>query len=401
MTAERGDTRIKAAVAQTTIDLLGETLGFHLLGNRAILPVQGNKKPAAGIRNFNNGVDLDQFKGPWAGLAIINGERSGVLVVDIDKPDLAPPVSFNVKTEKGGHIWIPWEGERRQRSFAPGVDILGTGGYAIFSGPGKEFISSAFADRATVWDWLSSLSGQSSEDPAPAPGTCTCTSTLACTCTSTSTLKIVGTGNDARAYVQSVVPESENRECVYREKLAALGFDLKVDTITKTYASQMRNTPEGSRNVLCHRYALEVYRCGGDLGTLEQAAIDSGLEPREVRATIAQAKADIDFDYRPETEIYTRVQAWLKAYEDVFFGVMLDVANELAYEAIVTNSTRPLVSQTRTAQNIGHDRPYVGRVIKIMQDRYKAVRIHSNPGTWNNGRTHCHNYELTINGDAI
>lgn len=401
MTAQRGDSRIKEVVAQTTINLLGETLGLHLLNNRVILPVQGNKKPAAGIRDFNNGVDLNQFKGPWAGLAIINGERSGVLVVDIDRPDLAPPVPFNVKTEKGGHIWIPWQGEPRQHNFVPGVDILGTGGYAIFNGPGKEFISSAFADPAPVWDWLSSLSGQSSEEPAPAPRTCTCTSTLACTCISTSTLKIVGTGSGTRAYDQGVVPESENRECVYREKLAALGYDLRVNTITKTYASQMKNTSEGSRNVLCHRYALEVYRCGGDLGALERAAIGSGLEPREVRATIAQAKADIDFDYRPETEVYTRVQAWLEAHTDVFRGVMLDVAQELAYEAIVTNSTRPLLSQTRTAQNIGHDRPYVGRVIKIMQDRYKAVRIHPNPGTWNNGRTHCHNYELTIDGNAI
>lgn len=50
MTAQRGDSRIKAAVAQTTVNLLGEMLGLHLLNNRAILPVQADKKPAAGIR---------------------------------------------------------------------------------------------------------------------------------------------------------------------------------------------------------------------------------------------------------------------------------------------------------------------------------------------------------------
>jgi hypothetical protein len=119
-------------------------------------------------------------------------------------------------------------------------------------------------------------------------------------------------------------------------------------------------------------------------------------------ATISQARADIDFDYRPETEIYERVQGWLEAHKDVFKGVMLDIANELAFEAIVTNSTRPLLSQTRTAQNIGRsDRAYVGRVLKIMQDKHKAVTFHPNPGSWGNGLTHCHNYELTINGETI
>jgi hypothetical protein len=389
MIGERGKQMVKAAVQQKTIELLGPDLGLQLLNSRAILPVQANKQPAAGIRDYNNGVELNKPIGPWAGLAIINGPLSGIVAVDIDRHDLAPPVSFNVKTQKGGHIWIPWQGERRQHNFVPGVDILGTGGYSIISGPDKEFISSVVADRATVINWLSSLLAQSLKDPAPAIAT------------TTSSLKIVEPGNGARESSQSMVPESETRECVYRTRMAALGFDLRVDTITKTYASQMRNTPEGARNAMCHRYALEVYRCGGDLGVLAQAAIDTGLEPGEVRAAISQAKADIDFDYRPETEIYERVQAWLAAHKHVFRGVMLDVANELAFEAIVTNSTRPLLSQSRTAESIGSDRPYVGRVLKIMQNRYKAIGIHVNPGTWNNGKTHCHNYQLTIDGQSI
>lgn len=362
-------------VQKKTIDLFGSDLGADLLNNKAIVPVRADKQPAAGIRDYNNGVDLNQPFGPYEGLAIINGRLSGIVAVDLDRHDLIPPVDFNVKTNKGGHIYIPWQGERRKSNFAPGVDVLGAGGYSIFTGPGKDFVSPVLADPAAVTDWLSSLS--------------------------TSPLKRVGTEDKDRGSSQSVVTDSENRECVYKAKLDALGYPLRIDTITKTYVSQMRNTQEGARNTMCHRYALEMYRCGGDLDAFEEAAIQSGLDPREVRATISQARADIDFDYRPETEIYERTQGWLYAHAEVFKGVMLDIANELAFEAIVTNSSRPLVSQTRTAVNVGSDRPYVGRVIKIMQDRYKAVRIHPNSGTWGNGWTHCNNYELTINGETI
>lgn len=379
-------------IREQTLALFGPELGSKVLTNGAVLPVRANKRPAAGIRGYNNGVDLSAPFGPYDGLAVVNGPLSGIVAVDIDRQDLQPPVDFNVRTSKGGHIWIPWQEERRQPNFIPGVDILGTGGYSIFTGPGKEFISPIFADRDLVMDWLASLSTQSRKTTATASTS---------TSTSTSTLKRAGTGNGARASVQSIVPESETRECVYWEKLAALGFELKVDTITQTYVSQMRNTAEGARNIMCHRYALEVYRCGGDLDAFAQAAIDSGLAPEEVRATISQARADIDFDYRPEVEIYERVQVWLKAHEDIFRGVMLDVANEVAYEAIVTNSTRPLVSQMRTAKNIGRDRAYVGQVLKIMQNKHKALRFHPNPGTWGGGRTHCHNYELTVYGEVI
>lgn len=215
-------------------------------------------------------------------------------------------------------------------------------------------------------------------------------------------MKRIESEDQERDCSQSVGTDSENRECAYKEKLEALGYPLRIDTITKTYVSQMKNTREGVRNTLCHRYALEVYRCGGDLDAFEDAAIESGLEAGEVRATISQAKASIDFDYRPETEIYERVQGWLEAHKHVFHGLMLDVAQELAFEAIATNSTRPLLSQTRTAGNIGRsDRAYVGRVLKIMQDKHKALRFHPNPGTWGNGKTRCHNYELTINGEGI
>jgi hypothetical protein len=225
------------AVEKQTVELFGQYVGSRLLSNRAVVPVRGNKQPAAGIQNYNNGVDLSQPFGPYEGLGVINGPLSGILAVDLDRCDLNPPVDFNVKTSKGGHIYLPWQGERRKTNFAPGVDVLGTGGYSIFTGPGKEFVSPALADPGTVTDWLSSLS------PSP--------------------MKRIETEDEDRAFTQSVRPDSANRECVYSAKLDALGYPLKVGTIMKTYVSQMRNTQEGARNTMCHRYALEVYRCRG------------------------------------------------------------------------------------------------------------------------------------------
>ncbi|WP_138758102.1 hypothetical protein [Modestobacter altitudinis] len=356
-----------------TRSCFGDELGNHLLANRAILPLR-DKRPAAGIRNHNAGVDLSKSFGPHNGLAIINGELSGIVTVDLDSADLHPPAPINVETAKGGHIYLPWAGQVRALAVVPKVDVLGAGGYSEFVGPGKRFLRPDFADTDTVSNWLASLSP--------------------------SYVKGVLLGSGSREYGKRVSPDSVSRECMYPEKLRALGYRLRVDTISKTYASQMRSAAVGTRNNLCFRYALEVLRCGADLEAFTEAAVDSGLTPDEVHRTIRQAEASIELDYRPEIEVFERVQGWLAAHAGMK-GITLDLAQCLAFEAIECNTTRPQLSQVRAAMDVGSDAPYVGRVLKIMADKHRAVRVHVPKGRQANGLSHCNNYELTIEGVTI
>ncbi len=137
-------------IRETTLDRFGTELGEHLLANRAILPTM-DKKPAMDIRGYNGGVDLSQRHGPYNGLAVINGPLSNILVIDFDDSNLNPPAPFNVETTKGGHVYTKWAGQRRKIGIAPGVDLLGQGGYAEFAGAGRHFIRLPSLTRPQSW----------------------------------------------------------------------------------------------------------------------------------------------------------------------------------------------------------------------------------------------------------
>lgn len=358
------------SIRETTLACFGPRLGNHLLASRAVLPVVDK---VCHIPGWPRGVDPDGDFGEFNGLAILNGEKSGLTTIDIDSMDVVPPLDFNVRTSKGGHIYIPWKQHKRWIGLAPKVDLLGAG-YAAFFGPGKSFISPALADPAVMDSWLQSLNP--------------------------SYLMRVEAGSLDSESLKSVLTEGVDRECMYKDKLEALGYPLRRDTISKTYASQVRNAREGERNDRLYRSALEVIRCGANIELLADAALEAGLVPYEVWRTIQSAQADIDFDYREETEIYVRVQRWLEAHAH-FKGKMLDLALCLAFEAVTCNTTRPQLSQSRACLEAGTDQPYAGRVLKLMETKYRAVKVHVPLGRQENGLSHCNNYELTIDGRTI
>jgi hypothetical protein len=366
----------KTSVVKQTIELFGPELGGRLLDRNAIVPVRANKQPAVGIRDYNNGVDLSRPFGPYDGLAIINGAPSGILTVDLDRQDLYPPVDFNVETTKGGHIYLPWSGERRKTNFAPGVDVLGAGGYSIFTGPGRSFVSPAFADATTIDNWLTTLT------PHP--------------------LKSLSIEDVRRGYEQRVKGESVSRECItpYPDKVRNHGYELRLDTINKTYVTQMRTAPVGTRNERLFIGACELYKCGGDIGALMDAAHEAGLPWPEIENTVGSAEASLEFKYDPKYEMLERVQVWLNAHQDLP-PVMCAVAMHLAFEAVAVNSTRPLLSQSQVALEIGKTQGYVSQTLRLMETEHRAVIRHANPGSWGTGLSHCNNYELTIDGRTI
>jgi hypothetical protein len=363
-------------IESVTIDCFGSQLGGALLQAMAILPVNG-KRPAAGVSKYNDGVDLACGYGEFDGLAIVNGPLSGILAVDLDDTRLMPPVPFNVVTGKGGHIYTRWDGQRRRIAFAKHVDLLGAGGYSIFFGPGRRFVSAELADNSTVMEWLGRLSPHH--------------------------LKSLSGESEGRASTQGVKTESVGREYKhgdYAQKLAWHGFDLRIDNISKRYASAMLNAEEGARNDRLYRYSLEVYRCGADADALAAAAYAAGLGYAEIEATMASALADLELDYRPETEVFERVQKWLALYSELP-DVMASIATELAFEAVACNTSRPLLSQCAVGLSIDRHQTYVGKALELME-KGGAVRKYPNEGVWGERRLkHCNNYALTIEGVEI
>lgn len=362
-------------IQKTTRDLFGTDLGQRLLDNQAIIPLS-DKRPARGIVEHNNGVDLSKPFGEYNGLGFLNGPRSGILVVDLDTHDLIPPAPFNVETTKGGHVYTRWDGQPRKTAVAPKVDLLGFGGYTEFAGPGKKFVSPNLAEESVVFGWLGSMSLPS--------------------------LKGVLGGSTGRGFEESVWGDSKRREyeTAYPDKVRQYGYELRTETIGKRYATAMRRASEGERNTRLFRYGLEVIRCGADIEELAQAALDAGLPWDEVERTLVSADSTLAMDPRPEEEVLSRVQRWMDHYGQLP-GIMAGVATVLAFEAVACNTSRPLLSQTKAAVDLGIHRTYVGKALGYMETKHGAVKKYVNHGTWGDGMKHCNNYALTIDGEEI
>ena len=121
----------------------------------SIIPTRRNKKAMEGWTEYQTRrPDANQLK-QWAAehppcWAVITGELSGVIVVDFDGPEGLKTLeewglSPHVQTGSGGrHVYIAHPGVRVKtnngktapelRKLAPGVDIRGDGGYAVFYG---------------------------------------------------------------------------------------------------------------------------------------------------------------------------------------------------------------------------------------------------------------------------
>jgi hypothetical protein len=89
-----------------------------------------------------------------------------------------------------------------------------------------------------------------------------------------------------------------------------------------------------------------------DIEELAQAALDAGLPWDEVERTLVSADSTLAMDPRPESEVLARVQVWMDRYSQLP-GVMGGVATTLAFEAVACKTSRPLLSQTKAAADLG------------------------------------------------
>ena len=350
---------------ETALDLFGSELGSHLIRNKAVLPVQG-KIPAGGIKGWPNGVDLDRAY-DFDGLAIINGERSGITCYDLDSRDLIPPVSPNVETAKGCHLYTPWEGERRLIRKAPGVDLLGQGGYSIFWGKGKDFKDNNLADASVVRSWFNSLVPITSNVVSPS------------------------STNAWNMGINGILTIGAEYSRLMDEK----GYKLELDWIANNYAGTMKRVETGKRNNELFRYAVEIVRCGADLEPLAQAALQTGQNEREVRGTLASATKRAN---EPAVTVFDRVAHWWTVNENVDATTQQALAY-VGERAICTNSLRPLVVLQQAEIETGIPRRTITRRLRAQEG--KSVQLKRQQGRQPNGLRHADNYRLMIDGHAL
>lgn len=133
-----------------------ETLGWSVIpirpGTKQTFPISWKKYQET--RPTHEQMETWARAWPKAGLAVVTGAISGVIVIDIDRiPEDAPtaqeralamlsrslierlPQTATTRTSKGRHLYFKhpgtWVPTKVGRSFLPGLDVRGDGGYAL------------------------------------------------------------------------------------------------------------------------------------------------------------------------------------------------------------------------------------------------------------------------------
>ena len=142
---------LSAPPVQAPPPCLNAALEYLALGYSVIPIEQGGKKPLVKWAQYQNRRASEEevrqwyTKDPDAGVAIVSGPISGIVVVDVDGKkgmdslkslglDDAKLRTPTVKTGKGFHMYFKHPGHRVNNSagkIMPGIDIRGDGGYVV------------------------------------------------------------------------------------------------------------------------------------------------------------------------------------------------------------------------------------------------------------------------------
>jgi hypothetical protein len=205
------------------------------------------------------------FREPFTNIALVTGEISGVIVLDIDGAlDKTVPITPTVRTGSGGlHLYFRHPGFRTKNWVAklPGIDFRGDGGLVVLP-PSKH-------PNGTYYTWLTSPFGT---PLATAP---------------TWLLAMITPMQEAAPRSLSCPGPIDGDGSAYGK--AAL----------RRAISEVTTAPEHTRNDMLNNKAFALGRLvgGGELAydvaesQLTEAAIVSGLTSREIRATIRSGLA--------------------------------------------------------------------------------------------------------------
>jgi hypothetical protein len=341
----------------------------RLLNAHAIIPLVDPSKPKSGIKDWNKGFDPTQLV-KFHSLAVLTGPRSGITVWDIDSADITPPVTPNVRTAKGSHIYTRHAGEARKIKVVDGLDVLGNNGYAIFYGPGKSFIHADPADLHVMTDWMKNFSPISS---------------------------LKGSNEGFKEGYEEGIYEG------YYNQMLAEGYQLDVEAIERGYVALMRSRPEGVRNNSLLIYARELLRCGIETSGLREAALVSGLPPNEVDVTISQAEADVAMLLSPS--VFTKVKTWQDTTWHIVPRFAREVVDHLAKRAIETNDMSPFIVQqdivdALAAKGIQRTQQSVSKTLVALDSTYGVIKIIF-LGYQDDGRRKPNAYRLCIDGQPV
>jgi hypothetical protein len=364
------------AIERITREYFG-TYADILFENAAVLPVNG-KLP---VTTWGDGVDPSTYLnlGGWKGLAILTGSRSGITAYDVDDPNLDPPVPYNVLSKRGGHIYVPWRGERSTIGRVPKIDVKGEGGYVVFYGPEKTFKTPVLADPSFLYDWYESLYQEE---------------LLSYTHNASSPV-IQPSDVDTDIDNKDTGPDAYN----YLDDVAHHGLRVDVDEWLRRALIAVSTRKEGKRGWTLFRLALEAARLGVDPACFLVPAITTGLSEKEARGHIDRAVVAATLDPRPQTTVLHQVLRWEAHFPSL--PAVEPVITLLKIEAVRLNTLEPQINQTVHGEMIGMDQQLLGYHLQKLEKPRKAVVKIPAKGCQSNGRRWPNNYRLTIAGKPL
>lgn len=370
----------ESAYAITT-DSFGIELGSWLWDNNMIFPVKDDKKPAC--KQWT--TFQSRCIGKFSGLAVKMNECINIL--DIDRKDWVKG-NPNVLTAKGAHYWFKPE-QNLSTKHGEGFDLK-TNGYVVFYGKDKTFKH----DVLHTWEELSeSFEILSSNDLSV-----------------DSSFGVSTEGSNWGVSLEGLTVEQSDRS-IFKKRVThkkeatyvklvedSTGFVVDVDRYEKAQCTQLESLDKGTRNDRLFAMAIEFHRLGIDTANLEKAAMQAGLESREINRTIASAYAT--WEANEGVSHLDRVALWLSAVDQMNpTATQWDVALYVSRCALEQHSMAPQVSQMRAARDVDSlSQKYAGTVMNTVLCERGLLKKIVRPGKQANGLDHCNNYHLMIGG---
>lgn len=345
----------------------------RLLDAHAIIPINNKQNRKAASKDWTQGHD-PFTKVQFHSLALMTGPRSGITVWDFDSHDIEAPVSPNVLTAHGCHIYTKHAGEPRKIRYAPDVDLLGQNSYAVFHSEDRQFVHPALADSQVISNWMN----ENFDTPL---------------------LQGIKEGYNKGSDEGS----NEGIDEGYYNQMLGLGFPLDREAIERGYVALMRTRAVGTRNNSLYLYSRELIRCGISTKTIAEAAFDAGLDEYEINATISSAGADIGMG--TSMSVYDRVQIWRDTAWPGLPAYATPVLEFIAKRAIVLNDLSPFIVQEEIVTalreaGVERSQQAVSKTVVSLDKVYGVLKV-VQLGYMPDGRRKPNAYRLCIDGQPV
>jgi len=327
------------ALIEATRESFGD-MADSLLMAGAIMPVTDRKTPLLPGSWKDYTSPTEDYSAAY-GFAVKTGSVSKITLVDYDSlpPGGAAVGSVNTQTKRGFHQWFPFnEGDTNKQNLLPKVDVRAEGGYAVFHSPHHKVLSHNLQPRELYNSLLStSISSSKSSKDGTVPNVCHTSSSN------------------------------------YLEVVKEAGLSVKTDWVFKRLLWSVQHAAEGSRNQRFYFAMCQAYGLGMDKEQIEalvNAAMDIGLDGREVHSTAASAAAGKPLD----------ILGWSREWaENAVAATDLELVWVLQEAAVQQHWHKPLFNKLQWSGDSGIARRTLYRHLERLQSA-GYIKEHKNPG---------------------